>query len=98
MFCSATTTFLYFFSTSAVFLGVVLENVSNATVIVVNGDVSLKNCTNIKKLEVQKTASDAAKETSKEISKETAKVSAQIAAEATAEVATEVVVETYKLQ
>lgn len=37
--------------------GVELENVSNATVIVADGDVKLKNCKNIKKLEVQKTAS-----------------------------------------
>lgn len=37
--------------------GVVLENVSNATVIVADGDVTLKNCTNIKKLEVKKTSS-----------------------------------------
>ena len=37
--------------------GVVLENVRNATVIVADGDVTLKNCTNIKKLEVKKTSS-----------------------------------------
>ena len=34
--------------------GVVLENVSNATVIVADGDVTLKNCSNIKKVEVSK--------------------------------------------
>ena len=34
--------------------GVVLENVSNATVIVADGDVTLKNCSNIKKVEVPK--------------------------------------------
>lgn len=36
--------------------GVELENVKNAIVIVVEGDVSLKNCSNIKKLEVKKSA------------------------------------------
>ena len=38
--------------------GVVLENVKNATVIVANGDVTLKNCTNIIKLEVKKNTSE----------------------------------------
>lgn len=38
--------------------GVVLENVKNATVIVADGDVTLKNCTNIIKLEVKKNTSD----------------------------------------
>lgn len=38
--------------------GVVLENVKNATVIVANGDVTLKNCTNIIKLEVKKNPSE----------------------------------------
>ena len=36
--------------------GVELENVKNVIVIVVEGDVSLKNCSNIKKLEVKKSA------------------------------------------
>ena len=38
--------------------GVVLENVKNATVIVADGDVTLKNCTNIIKLEVKKNPSE----------------------------------------
>ena len=38
--------------------GVVLENVKNATVIVANGDVTLKNCSNIIKLEVKKNISE----------------------------------------
>lgn len=56
--------------------GVVLENVKNATVIVADGDVTLKNCTNINKLEVKKTSNtdsvviDASKIDTIEINKE----------------------------
>ncbi len=39
--------------------GVVLENVNNATVVVVGGEVTLKNCSNIIKLEINESAFDA---------------------------------------
>ena len=38
--------------------GVVLENVNNATVVVVGGEVTLKNCSNIIKLEINESAFD----------------------------------------